>query len=110
MLTISSIFTLSLGTPTGILSSTPNTKATAPKFAINTSRVANRAELDDLIEAITQTKTTSEWLDVFEPAISTVAQPSYEMGTESAKLLLKRIKTPNRHFEQLVLQPQLMLR
>jgi LacI family repressor for deo operon, udp, cdd, tsx, nupC, and nupG len=52
----------------------------------------------------------SEWLDVFEPAISTVAQPSYEMGTESAKLLLKRIKTPNRHFEQLVLQPQLMLR
>ncbi|KAH8758784.1 caib/baif family protein-like protein [Hyaloscypha sp. PMI_1271] len=39
---------------------------TSPKFAINTSRVANRAELDDLIEAITQTKTTSEWLDVFE--------------------------------------------
>lgn len=39
---------------------------TSPKFAINTSRVANRVELDDLIEAITQTKTTSEWLDVFE--------------------------------------------
>lgn len=28
--------------------------------------MANRAELDDLIEAITQTKTISEWLDVFE--------------------------------------------
>jgi len=52
----------------------------------------------------------SEWLDVFEPRISTVAQPSYEMGTESAKLLLDRIKEPNRRFEQIVLRPQLMLR
>ena len=52
----------------------------------------------------------SEWLDVFEPRISTVAQPSYEMGTEAAKLLLERIKQPGRKFEQIVLQPQLMLR
>jgi LacI family transcriptional regulator len=52
----------------------------------------------------------SEWLDVFEPSISTVAQPSYEMGTEAAELLLKRIKAPNRRFEQIVLTPQLMLR
>ena len=52
----------------------------------------------------------SEWLDVFEPRISTVAQPSYDMGTEAAKLLLKRIKSPNRRFEQIVLPPQLMLR
>jgi LacI family transcriptional regulator len=52
----------------------------------------------------------SEWLDVFQPRISTVAQPSYEMGTESAKLLLKRIKSPNRRFEEIVLQPQLVLR
>ncbi len=52
----------------------------------------------------------SEWLDVFEPRISTVAQPSYEMGTEAARLLLKRIKEPNRGFEQIVLPPQLMLR
>jgi DNA-binding LacI/PurR family transcriptional regulator len=52
----------------------------------------------------------SEWLDVFSPAISTVAQPSYEMGTEAAKLLLKRIKSPRRRFDQIVLQPQLMLR
>jgi succinate--hydroxymethylglutarate CoA-transferase len=39
---------------------------TSPKFAINTSRVANRVELDTLIETITLTKTTKEWLDVFE--------------------------------------------
>ena len=35
----------------------------------------------------------SEWLDVFEPRISTVAQPSYLMGAKSAELLLKRIKS-----------------
>jgi succinate--hydroxymethylglutarate CoA-transferase len=39
---------------------------TNPKFEVNTQRVANRAELDNLIETITQTKTTQEWLDVFE--------------------------------------------
>lgn len=52
----------------------------------------------------------SEWLDVFHPRISTVAQPSYEMGTQAAQLLLKRIKAPNRRVEQVVLEPELMLR
>ena len=52
----------------------------------------------------------SEWLDVFEPAISTVSQPSYEMGSKAAQLLLKRIKTPKRRFEQIVLTPELMIR
>lgn len=52
----------------------------------------------------------SEWLDVFSPRISTVAQPSYEMGTQAAQLLLKRIKAPNRRVEQVVLEPELMLR
>ena len=52
----------------------------------------------------------SEWLNVFHPRISTVAQPSYEMGAKSAQLLLKRIKTPKRRFEQIVLEPELILR
>ena len=52
----------------------------------------------------------SEWLDVFEPRISTIAQPSYEMGAQAAQLLLKRIKAPNRRFEQIVLEPELMIR
>jgi DNA-binding LacI/PurR family transcriptional regulator len=52
----------------------------------------------------------AEWLDVFQPPISTVVQPSYEMGVKSAQLLLKRIKSPNRRFEQIVLEPQLMIR
>jgi LacI family transcriptional regulator, galactose operon repressor len=52
----------------------------------------------------------SEWLDVFEPRISTIAQPSYEMGAKAAELVLKRIKSPNRRFEQIVLEPELMIR
>lgn len=36
------------------------------KFQINAARVANRVELDSSIEAITMTKTTEEWLQVFE--------------------------------------------
>lgn len=52
----------------------------------------------------------SEWLDVFEPRISTVAQPSYPMGAKAAELVLKRIKAPSRRFEQIILQPELMLR
>lgn len=39
---------------------------TDPKYEINPSRVANRKELDSSIEAITQTKTTQEWLEIFE--------------------------------------------
>jgi len=52
----------------------------------------------------------SEWLDVFRPRISTVAQPSYGMGVKAAELLLKRMRTPNRRFEQIVLKPELRLR
>lgn len=52
----------------------------------------------------------SEWLDVFTPRISTVVQPGYEMGAQSAELLLKRMQSPNRRFEQLVLEPELRIR
>ncbi len=52
----------------------------------------------------------SEWLDVFSPPVSTVAQPSYEMGTHAAGLLLKRIKSPGRRFEQVLLAPELRIR
>lgn len=39
---------------------------TSPKFDINERRVAHRDELEAAIEAITQQKTTKEWLDIFE--------------------------------------------
>lgn len=37
-----------------------------PKYSVNSARVANREELDSSIEAITRTKTTQEWLQIFE--------------------------------------------
>ncbi|TDZ20802.1 Succinate--hydroxymethylglutarate CoA-transferase [Colletotrichum orbiculare MAFF 240422] len=37
-----------------------------PKYKTNAQRVANRVELEALIEEITVTKTTEEWLQVFE--------------------------------------------
>jgi succinate--hydroxymethylglutarate CoA-transferase len=43
----------------------PEWKADA-KFVTNAQRVKNRDELEDLIETITKTKTTQQWLDVFE--------------------------------------------
>jgi succinate--hydroxymethylglutarate CoA-transferase len=39
---------------------------TDARFNINTQRVAHRELLDSLIESITKTKSTQEWLDVFE--------------------------------------------
>ena len=52
----------------------------------------------------------SEWLDVFEPRISVVLQPSYEMGVAAARLLLQRIERPNAAVQQIILKPELTLR
>ena len=52
----------------------------------------------------------SEWLDVFQPPISTIVQPSYEMGVRGAELLFKRIRDTNRKPEKIVLEPTLKLR
>jgi crotonobetainyl-CoA:carnitine CoA-transferase CaiB-like acyl-CoA transferase len=37
---------------------------TDPRFFVNNERVKNRVELEKMIEDITQTKTTKEWLEV----------------------------------------------
>jgi len=52
----------------------------------------------------------AEWLDVFRPPISTVVQPSYELGATAAELLLKRIRYPKRPWEKILLKPRLRLR
>ncbi len=41
---------------------------TDAKFKTNNVRVQNRLELESLVEKVTQTKTTKEWLEVFEGA------------------------------------------
>ncbi len=52
----------------------------------------------------------AEWLDVFHPPISTIVQPSYEVGTSAAEILLKRIKHPKRPAETVLLKPRLKIR
>jgi len=39
---------------------------TDKRFVTNNERVKNRVELEDLVEEVTKTKTTQEWLDVME--------------------------------------------
>ncbi len=52
----------------------------------------------------------AEWLDVFQPAITTIVQPSYELGSEAAELLLKRIRHPKRPYQKILLKPELRVR
>lgn len=52
----------------------------------------------------------NEWLDVFRPPISTVIQPSFDMGAEAARLLLCRINDPDGGPTQILLPPSLRLR
>jgi LacI family transcriptional regulator len=52
----------------------------------------------------------ADWLDVFEPAISAVVQPGYELGVAAADLLLKRLRNPKRKFQKILLQPSLKVR
>jgi LacI family transcriptional regulator len=52
----------------------------------------------------------AEWLDVFRPAITTIMQPSYELGAQSAELLLKRIRHPKRAYQKILLKPALKIR
>ena len=39
---------------------------TDEKFVVNSARVKNRVELEASIEAVTKTKTTKEWLNIFD--------------------------------------------
>ena len=52
----------------------------------------------------------AEWLDCFSPPVTTIEQPSYELGVEGASLLLARLKDPEREPTHLVLQPKLKIR
>lgn len=52
----------------------------------------------------------SDWLDVFHIPISTIVQPSHEVGVKAAELLLKRLRTPTRRREKILLKPTLKIR
>ena len=52
----------------------------------------------------------SDWLDVFTPSITTVAQPSYEIGMHAADLALSRLANKERPYNKIVLEPSLHVR
>ncbi len=51
-----------------------------------------------------------DWLDLFEPKLTTVVQPSYEMGLRAAELFLQRIENPRRDPQTIILEPKLRVR
>jgi DNA-binding LacI/PurR family transcriptional regulator len=50
------------------------------------------------------------WAEDLNPALTAVAQPSYEMGNQALELLLKRISRPDAPYRKIILQPQLIVR
>jgi len=52
----------------------------------------------------------AEFLDVFQPPVTTVVQPSYELGAQAAELLLQRIRYTKRAFKKAILKPRLCVR
>jgi len=51
-----------------------------------------------------------EWADSFDPTLTALAQPCQEMGIRAIKLLLRRIKAPQRKPVTMVLEPELRIR
>jgi LacI family fructose operon transcriptional repressor len=50
------------------------------------------------------------WATLVEPAITLIAQPTYEIGKTATELLLQRIADPNRPTRQIMLKGQLLAR
>src|SRR5260370_11348076 len=51
-----------------------------------------------------------DWLNAFEPAVTTVVQPSFDIGEKAAELLIKRIASPKRKTQKVVLEATLRIR
>lgn len=63
---------------------------TDPKFNVNANRVAHRNELEALIEEVTQTKSTEEWLQLFEGSGLPYAAVNDIQGTMNHEHVLAR--------------------
>ena len=54
-----------------------------------------------------------EWCELFSPSLTTIVQPSYEMGKRATQILLEVIRTPNQgqgEGNRVVLKAQLLVR
>jgi LacI family fructose operon transcriptional repressor len=75
--------------------------------ALQAIRECNLAIPDD-IALVTFDETT--WAALVQPAITLIAQPTYEIGKTAAELLLQRIAEPTRSTRQVILKGQLVVR
>jgi DNA-binding LacI/PurR family transcriptional regulator len=50
------------------------------------------------------------WAASLHPPLTAVAQPTYEIGTAAARLLLDRVKEPDRPTRKIILESQLIIR
>lgn len=75
--------------------------------ALQAIRERNLTIPDD-IALVTFDETT--WATLVQPAITLIAQPTYEMGKTAAELLIQRIADPTRPTRQVILKGQLLVR
>ncbi len=75
--------------------------------ALQAIRERNLSIPDD-IALVTFDETT--WASLVQPAITLIAQPTYEIGKTAAELLLQRITDPHRPTRQVILKGQLRVR
>lgn len=64
--------------------------------------------IPDQVALVTFDDTT--WASLVQPAITLIAQPTYEIGQTAAELLLQRIANPQRPARQVTLKGQLLAR
>ena len=90
----------------------PPTAIFSANFLVLTGILRALRELGLRVPADVQVASSddSEWLDVFDPPITTVVQPAFAIGEEAARLLLARIKEPQRAFEKVLLSADLRIR
>jgi DNA-binding LacI/PurR family transcriptional regulator len=51
------------------------------------------------------------WSDAFRPHLTTIAQPTYELGRQAAEMLVKSLQQPDGHeVDRIVLQGKLVIR
>jgi LacI family fructose operon transcriptional repressor len=67
-----------------------------------------KLSIPDDIALVTFDETT--WASLVEPAVTLIAQPTYEIGKTATELLLQRIADPNRPTRQVILKGQLLVR
>jgi len=75
--------------------------------ALQAIRERNLSIPDD-IALVTFDETT--WASLVQPAITLMAQPTYEIGKTAAELLLQRVVDPTRPTRQVILKGQLLVR